>query len=119
LKIRFQADADLHLPIVTGVKRIEPTIDFNTARQTGLFGLDDQSVLALAAQENRILVSHDVTTMPENFAHFIEARTSPGVILITQQMSYRDAIEGLLYLYYETEAEHWQNLISFLPKIRK
>ena len=85
MKIRFQADYDLRRPIITGLKRREPTIDFRTAHEAGLAGLDDKSVLAIAADDARLLVSHDVSTMPENFTRFIEARTSPGLILISQE----------------------------------
>ncbi|MBI3951428.1 MAG: DUF5615 family PIN-like protein [Acidobacteria bacterium] len=116
LKIRFQADADLRRPIIIGLKRREPAIDFKTAQEAGLAGLDDPTILAMAADEGRLLVSHDVSTMPENFAKFMETRTSPGVILISQQLSYRDAIEGLLRVWLTTEAENWQDVLSFLPR---
>ena len=116
MKIRFQADADLRLPIITGLKRREPAIDFETAREAGLAGFDDLAVLRIAADDARLLVSHDVSTMPENFARFIETRTSPGVILISQELSYRDAIEGLLRVWITTEAMDWQNVLSFLPR---
>ena len=33
MRIRFQADADLRLPIVSGVKRREPSVDFATAHE--------------------------------------------------------------------------------------
>jgi hypothetical protein len=116
LKIRFQADADLRLPIITGLKRREPAIDFKTAHEAGLADLADIEVLKIAADEERLLVSHDVSTMPENFTDFIERRTSPGVILVSQELSYRDAIEGLLRVWNTTEAEDWQNVLSFLPR---
>ena len=116
MRIRFQADADLHLPIVKGLRRREPSVDFTTAYEAGLAGLDDQKVLALAASNGRVLVSHDVSTMPEAFSRFIQEQTSPGVILISQELSYRDAIEGLLQVWSSTEAEDWQNVLSFLPR---
>jgi hypothetical protein len=49
LKIRFQADADLHVPIIKGLRRREPSIDFITANEAGLAGIDDLAVLDLAA----------------------------------------------------------------------
>ena len=55
-------------------------------------------------------------TMPENFSRFIQAQTSPGVILISQELSYREAIEGLLRVWANTEAEDWENVLSFLPR---
>ena len=69
-----------------------------------------------AADEGRLLVSHDVSTMPEHFTHFIQNRHSPGLILISQELSYKDAIDGLLRLWLTTEAEDWQNILSFLPR---
>lgn len=116
MRISFQADADLRVPIIKGLRRREPSIDFMTASEAGLAGLDDSAVLALAASNGRMLVSHDVSTMPDEFDRFIQSRTSPGVILKSQVMSYREAIEGLLRVWASTEAEDWQNVLSFLPR---
>lgn len=104
MKIRLQADADLRKPIVTGLKRREPAIDFKTALEAGFVGLNDDAVLRIAADENRILVTHDVSTMPDYFSRFIKAEMSPGVILISQSLSYHDAIERLLNVWNTTEA---------------
>ena len=116
MRIRFQADADLRVPIIKGLRRREPSIDFMTANEAGLAGIDDWAVLVLAASSRRVLVSHDVSTMPEVFSRFIQERTSPGVILISQELSYREAIEGLLRVWSGTQAEDWQNVLSFLPR---
>ena len=116
MKIRFQADADLRVPIIKGLKRREPTIDFATAHEAGFAGLDDQAVLALAASRGRLLVSHDVSTIPKAFSRFIQEHRSPGVILISQELSYREAIEGLLRVWSVTETEDWENVLSFLPR---
>ena len=67
MKIRFQSDADFSQRIVRGVRRREPAVDFKTAHESGLRELDDFSVLGLAAKGNRVLVSHDLTTMPWAF----------------------------------------------------
>jgi hypothetical protein len=60
MKVRFLADADLNKAIVNGVLRREPSLDFLTAQAAGLRGMNDPTVLALAAQQQRVLVSHDV-----------------------------------------------------------
>ena len=116
MRIRFQADADLSGPIIKGLKRREPAVEFATAHEAGLAGLDDQTVLAFAASHGRVLVSHDVSTMPEAFSRFVQEQTSPGVILISQELSYREAIEGLLRVWANTEAGDWENVLSFLPR---
>ena len=55
MKPRFLADADLKRAILTGVKRREPAVDFETAEAAALEGLEDPLVLALAAEGARIL----------------------------------------------------------------
>jgi len=57
--VRFQADADLNQAIVAAVIRREPAIDFRTATLARLASLSDPEVLALAADDGRILVTHD------------------------------------------------------------
>ena len=69
-KVRFLADADLNEAIVIGVVRREPSLDFVTAHTSGLRRKSDSEVLALAAEQQRILVSHDVGTMPAHFFRF-------------------------------------------------
>jgi hypothetical protein len=72
-------------------------------------------VLAIAAGEGRILVTHDYRTMPRHFADFIVTRESPGVLVVPQHLSVADAAEYLLLIWNATEAEEWINRICLLP----
>ena len=65
LKVRFLADADLNKAIVSGVLHRQPALDFLTAHAAGLRGLSDLEVLALATEQQRVLVSHDVGTLQQ------------------------------------------------------
>ena len=115
MRLRFQADNDLDQRIVTAVKRLEPTIDFQTAPALGLDKVHDPDVLALAAREGRILVSHDRRTMPDHFRDFIASHTSPGIIIVSQKLSVVRAAELLHLLWAATEAEEYVNIIYDLP----
>ncbi|PYU99253.1 MAG: hypothetical protein DMG10_25670 [Acidobacteria bacterium] len=115
MKITFQADADLNEDIVTGVRRREPALDFQTAAEGGLKGVPDEQVLALAAREGRVLVSHDRRTMPRAFGNFILTETSPGLLIVSQQTSIVLAIEELLLIWTASEVEEWINRICFIP----
>jgi len=115
MKVRFQADSDLNEDIVTGVVRREPTIDFQTANEANLRSLSDPHVLALAARENRILVTHNRRTIPRHFEDFIVSQKSPGVAMIAQKVSVTVAIEELLLIWAASDAEEWINLIVDLP----
>lgn len=76
MKVRFQADADLNQIILLATIRREPEIDFQTAAASDFQGLEDPEVLARAAKDGRVLVTHDRKTMPRHFANFITQRTS-------------------------------------------
>ncbi|MGH7963627.1 MAG: DUF5615 family PIN-like protein [Candidatus Binatia bacterium] len=115
MRVRFQADADFNQNIVRAVRRRQPAADFQTAHEAGLHGLDDETVLDLAAREGRLLVSHDRRTMPLHFATFIATRTSAGVILIAQDLSIVQAVEDLLLIWEASEAEEWVNRLDSIP----
>jgi len=115
MKIRFLADADLNHDVVKGLLRREPGIDFRTAVGGELRGLSDPEVLALAASEGRILVSHDRKTMPRAFAEFVMATRSPGVFIISHKVDPLAAIEALLLVWAASEADEWANRICALP----
>jgi predicted nuclease of predicted toxin-antitoxin system len=115
MTVRLQADADLNAEMVAGVRRREPRIDFQTADEANLRRLRDPEVLALAAHENRILVTHDRRTMPRHFAVFILHHSSPGVFIIAQTVSVRIAIEELLLVWAASASAEWRNLIVELP----
>lgn len=109
MKVKFQADADFSQRIVRAVQRREPTIDFESANEAGLRRLDDLAVLALAAGAGRVLVSHDLATMPEHFARFIEGRTSAGLLIIRQKLAIYQALEEILHIWETSEASEWIN----------
>jgi predicted nuclease of predicted toxin-antitoxin system len=113
--IRYQADADLNQAIVTGVLRREPTIDFQTAFAAGLEGVKDPEVLAMAAQQQRILVSHDRRTMPLEFAQFMTGNQSSGVIIVSRKLPIEVTIEELLLIWAASTAAEWVNRIAKLP----
>ena len=73
MKIRFQADNDLHEDILRSTKRLRSEIDFQRAPELGLHtGVADLEVLRLCAEQDRMLITHDRHTMPGHFIEFIK-----------------------------------------------
>jgi hypothetical protein len=70
--------------------------------------VDDLTVLHLAAQDGRILASHDISTMPEAFAQYRQGGQSPGVLLVPQLWPLAEAIEQLMMIWELSEANEWQ-----------
>ncbi len=115
MRVKFQADADLDVRIIQGLKRRIPEVDFRTSTEARLAGLPDPEVLRIAAEANRILVSHDEGTMPGHFTVFVAKRASPGVIIVSQEAPLAAAIEELLLIWTASQAEEWQNRLVWLP----
>jgi precorrin-6B methylase 1 len=115
MKIRFQADNDLNRAIVHALVRLEPMIDFQTAQAAQLHGVPDEQVLARSAAERRVLVSHDITTMPHHFADFLQSNTSAGVLIAPQSLAHNRVVEDLLLLWMTDEADDWINRICIMP----
>ncbi len=115
MPIRFQADADFNQIIVSAVVRNQQEIDFRTATAAGLAGLQDPEVLALAARDERILVTHDHRTMPRYFGDFIRTSPSPGLLVVPQTLAIRDASDALILIWAVTKPEEWVNRVAYLP----
>jgi hypothetical protein len=115
MKVRFIADYDFNGEIVDGLVRREPSIDFLTGFEAGLEGIPDRDVLGKAANEDRVLVTHDRRTMPSHFGEFIAHRHSPGVLIISQRVEIGAAIEELLLIWSASDSEEWTNRILYLP----
>ena len=94
MRVLYQADNDLRKAIVRGAVRREPQMSFRSAQAARLDRVLDPEVLTLAADEGRILVSHDFRTMPKHFRQFTRGRRSPGVFLIRQDLRLLAIVTG-------------------------
>ena len=78
--------------------------------------MNDTQVLALAADRQRVLVSHDIGTMPAHFRAFRNAgKYCTGVFLIPQSLGVGTAIDELLLIWLASEASEWENRLVWLP----
>jgi hypothetical protein len=76
----------------------------------------DLEVLAVAADQRRVLVSHDVGTMPAHFRALRNAGTpSSGVFLIPQSFDIGMAIDELVLVWLASEASDWEDRLAWLP----
>lgn len=114
-KILFQADADFNQRIVKAILRREPLIDFQSALDANLESVLDPEVLFLAANQGRLLVSHDKTTMPQHFADFISTQTSPGLLIVPKSLPMVEVIEDIILIWFAETPSDWINRIRYLP----
>jgi len=93
----------------------DPSVDFQPAAGTIPEGTLDPEVLAIAADQDRVLVSGDLRTMSVHFQNFMAARESPGVLLIPSSHSIGASIEGLLFVWLNWTLEDLRYRVSWLP----
>jgi len=78
--------------------------------------MKDPAVLALAAEQQRVLVSRDAGTMPGHFGDIVEAGNAcSGVFPIPQSLDIGIAIEELLLVLLISEASEWNQRLEWLP----
>ena len=113
---RFLADHDLNEQIVTGVLRREPALECVRARDVGMSERPDAEVLAYAANNGFIVVSHDVNTMPSaTYARMSAGQKMSGLLMVKQSDPMAAIISRLIVIWFASEAEEWKNQVCFLP----
>lgn len=114
--LRLAADENLDGAIVRGVLRRKPSLDIVRVQDAGLSGKDDPTILDWAAQEDRILVTHDVSTITYFAYERIRAgQYMPGVIEVNLNGAVAQIIEDILLLVEcSLDGEH-EGQIIYLP----
>ena len=83
--IRFAADENLNDAITRGLRRRQPAIDIVRVQDAGLSGADDPTILQWAAEEGRVLLTHDVsTTTKYAYERLRNGQPMPGVFEVVR-----------------------------------
>ncbi len=114
--LQFLSDEDFNGDITRGVLKRAEVIDWVRAQDVGLSNKDDSVLLAWAAEHGRMVVSHDVNTLIGHAVRRIEnGEKMPGVVIVSQQLPTKRAIEDLVYIAACGRHEDFENLVTFLP----
>ncbi len=113
---RFLADNDFNERVLRGLLRRQPTMEILRVRGVGLDQAPDDVVLAYAAAERWIVLSHDVNTMSAAACDRIVAGLPmAGLVLVRQHARLLPTITDLLTIWGASEAEEWADRVEFLP----
>ena len=114
--IRLASDENFNNDIVRGLQRRKPDLDIIRIQDAGLSGADDPAVLEWAAQENRVLLTHDVATIPKYAYERIRAgKSMPGIFEVSRYSSISEIIEDILLLAECSLEGEWEGQIRYLP----
>lgn len=116
---RLLTDANYNEHVVRGLRRLRPDMYIATVHQAGLDSASDPEVLAYAARQDLIVLTHDVRTMPSHFADFLmrlqEGEYSPGVWYTPQTLPVGVAIQALLETWLCSGHDEYRNRELRLP----
>ena len=114
--LKLVSDENFDGDILRGLYRRRPDLDVVRVQDVGLSATPDPDVLAWAAIEGRILLTHDRDTMP-NFANdrVRAGQTMPGVFLVSDLMPVGRAIDEILLAVECLTPEECRDFVRFFP----
>jgi predicted nuclease of predicted toxin-antitoxin system len=113
---RFLSDENIDSDLILGLRRRVDEIDILRVQDVGLRTVGDPEILQWAAEEGRILISHDLKTIPRFAGDRLTAGLPmPGVILLRSSLSIAQAIDEIAAIAVASDAEEWNNQIAYLP----
>jgi hypothetical protein len=113
--LKLAADENFNNDILRGLLRRKPDLDIIRIQDVGLSGADDPSVLEWAAQEERILLTHDVKTITRYAYKRVDAdQAMPGVFEVSRRVPIGVAIEDILLLAEYSNEGEWEGQVRYL-----
>ena len=114
--LALAADENFNNDIVRGLLRRKPDLNIVRLQDVELSGADDPTVLEWAAQEGRVLLTHDASTITHYAYERARAgKPMPGVFEVNRDVPIGQVIEDILLLAeYSFEGE-WEGQVRYLP----
>jgi hypothetical protein len=114
--LALAADENFNNDIVRGLRRRATDLDIARIQDVGLAAADDPTVLEWAAQEGRVLLTHDVSTITRYAYERVRAgKSMPGVFEVSRNVAIRIAIEDILLLAEGSIEDEWEGQVRYLP----
>ena len=112
----FLADENLNGNIVRGLRRRIEGIDVVRVQDVGLSAASDPQVLDWAADERRVLITHDVRTITRFANERVRAGLPmPGVVEVSTELAIGQAIEELILMTECSLDGEWEGQVRYLP----
>jgi predicted nuclease of predicted toxin-antitoxin system len=116
MMIRLLADENFNGAAVRGLLRRVPSVDIVRVQDVGLSGSEDPVILDWAAREGRVLLTHDIRTVPLFAYQRVEAgQPMPGVIVTRESLPVGRVIDDLLFILECSESGEWEGQLRYLP----
>ncbi len=110
------ADENFNNDIVRGLLRKNPDLDIVRVQDVGLRGADDPIILEWAANEGRVVLTHDAATMAYYaYERVRKGLSMPGVIEVADDLPIGRVVEDILLLAEYSDRNEWDGQVIYLP----
>jgi hypothetical protein len=114
--LRLLADENFNGDILRGLLLRQPDLALVRVQDVGLAGADDPDILAWAAENNRIVLTHDRATMSDYaYERMAAGEAVAGVFILNDRLPIGRAIEEILLLVECTEQAEWIGRAVHVP----
>ena len=114
--ISLLADENFSHHILRGIRLRIKNIDLVVAQGSELSGLRDPVLLAWAAEQGRIVLTHDRQTMAKYAYDRVSShQPMPGVIVVSDKMQVGEAIELLTMYIVCGMSKEFENSVTYIP----
>src|SRR6059058_2417353 len=114
--LRLLADENFNNDIVRGLRLRDPAVDLVRVQDVGLSRAGDPAVLAWAADNGRVVLTHDRATMPDDaYKRLVAGQPMPGAFVLNDRLSVREAIDELQLVGECSDMPDWDGRVVHLP----
>ena len=114
--VRLLADENLKNAVLRGARLLRPFLDVVRVQDVGLSGEDDPFILGWAANEGRILLTHDAATVPfYAYERMRAGQRMSGVCIVSRGVPVGRVIDDILVIAECSDESDWQGVVRYLP----
>jgi uncharacterized protein DUF5615 len=114
--MRFASDENFDGRILQGLRARLPDLDIVRVQDTPLYQAPDPELLIWLAAEGRILLTHDVRTMPGfMYERLGKGLSTPGIIEVQRSTPIGQAIDELEVMIGAGTPADFENLVRYIP----
>lgn len=114
--LRWLADENFNNDILRALFRASRDLDIVRAQDVGLTGTGDETLLAWAAGQKRVLLTHDVSTITAHaYRRVMKGEPMPGVFEVSRRIPIRAAVEDIILLSECSNSDEWEGQVRYLP----
>jgi len=114
--MRFLADENFNNTLLRALIKAAPNLDVIRVQDTEVYQANDPAVLEWAAKEGRILLTHDIRTMPKYVFERVQAGLPvSGIIEVKRDIPFQEAIDDLMVMIDAGNPADFENQVRYVP----